>query len=262
MTTRAGAPTSGRYGLSALLVKLFRDERPAGGAWALDEAGPTFRHAAYDAYKGTRLVAAEARAPLVAELAGLPELIAATGLPAFGAAGFEADDVLATLARQVPEPTIVSGDRDVLQLARGACRVLYVARGVEAARLDEAAVKARFGVPPARLPDYVALVGDPSDNLPGVPGVGARTAARLVGRFGGVRELLARLDEVEPPRLRERLRAHADRLPLWLELARLRDDVPLPPGPRWAPLDVDALGRLFVALEFESLLPRLEALRR
>src|SRR5262249_31002809 len=159
------------------------------------------------------------------------------GLPILSSPGFEADDVLATLARELAAageaPMLVSGDRDVLQLARGGVTVLYAARGVKDTCYDAAAVEKRFGVPAERLPDYAALVGDPSDSLPGVRGVGAQTAAQLVRAFGGVAGLVARLDEVEPPRLREALRAHAAELPLWRDLAQLRDDVPLRDGPRF-----------------------------
>lgn len=261
MSTRTGIPTSGLYGLSALLLKLFREERPEGGAFALDAPSPTFRHDAYPAYKRGRAGVPD---PLLMQLRLLPALIEASGLPAFSVEGFEADDVLATLARTLAEhgekPLVVSGDRDVLQLAHAPTQVLYVARGVEAARFDEAAVMRRFGVPPERLPDWLALVGDPSDNLPGVPGIGPRTAARLLSQFGGMEGILARLDEVEPPRIREALRAHVDHLPLWRTLATLRKDVPLPSGPRHRPLDRVRLRAFLEDLEFESLLPRLDAL--
>jgi DNA polymerase-1 len=118
-------------------------------------------------------------------------------------------------------------------------------------------------VAPAELPDWKALAGDVTDEIPGVPGVGKQRASSLVRRFGGVGGLLGHLDEVEPEALRESLQAHAGELSLWRDLARVRDDVPLPAGPRFAPLDAPARARvreLFEALEFRSLLPRLEAL--
>jgi DNA polymerase-1 len=264
MSTRGGVPTSALYGLSSLLLKLFREHRPLGAAFALDPPSPTFRHALYPDYKAGRR-ALEAPIGLIEEIELLPALIDAAGLPAFYAEGFEADDVLATLAaelgRQGERPLVVSGDRDCLQLARGRTRVLYVARGVAATEYSDAAVQARFGVPPDLLPDYQALVGDASDNLPGVPGIGPRTAARLLARFGHLPGLIAQLDEVEPPRVREALRAASDKLLFFRSLARLRTDVPLAAGPRHAPLDVDRLRPLFEALEFSSLLPRLSALR-
>ncbi|UQA61281.1 5'-3' exonuclease [Polyangium aurulentum] len=263
METSSGVQTSGVYGLSLVLLKLFREQRPKGGAFALDLPEPTFRHELYAAYK-------EGRGEI--ELEGAAEqielfatFIEASGLASLFATGFEADDVLATLSRELSRagerPLVVSGDRDCLQLARDPARVLYVARGVQAVSYDEAAVEARFGVPPSLLPDYAALVGDPSDNLPGVPGIGPRTAAKLIGKFGHLPAILAQVDEVEPPRVREKIRANMDRLLFFRHLASLRTDVPLPPGPRWRALDIDGLRRLFEQLEFVSLLPRLEALR-
>lgn len=261
MSTREGLPTSAIYGFSALLLKLFREQRPAGAAFALDLPEPTFRHRVYSAYKAGRGAAPDEADE---QLLLLPALIEASGLPGFAAPGYEADDVLATLAAELAgageRPLVVSGDRDCLQLARGPARVLYVARGVDAACYDERAVRERFGVPPELLPDHAALVGDPSDNLPGVPGIGPRTAARLLERFGGLPALLERIEELDG-RDRERLRGYEDRLLFWRELARLREDVPLSAGPRYGRLDFVGLEVLFRELELASLLPRLAALR-
>ncbi len=264
MQTSKGVQTAGIYGLSLVLLKLFREQRPKGGTFALDLPEPTFRHELYDAYKEGRGDGSEIEGT-AEQIELFASFIEATGMTALYAGGFEADDILATLScelgRAGERPVVVSGDRDCLQLARGAARVLYVARGVQAVSYDEAAVEARFGVPPALLPDYAALVGDPSDNLPGVPGIGPRTAAKLIGEFGHLPAILAQVDEVKPPRVREAIRAHMDKLLFFRHLACLRTDVPLPSGPRWGALDIDGLGRMFEELEFVSLLPRLEALR-
>ncbi len=262
LTTKAGEPTSALYGLSALLIKLLREHRPRGGVFAIDLPRPTFRHVAYAPYKKTRVSQPSA---LHRQVERLAELIEAFGFPSFSSEGFEADDVLATLARELiaagESPMLVSGDRDALQLARGGTTVLYAARGVKDTKYDEAAVRKRFGVPPERLPDYAALVGDPSDNLPGVKGVGAQTAAHLVTAFGDLAGVLANLDRVEPARLRASLAAHADELLLWRDLSRLRDDVPLPGGARFGEVTQAArarVQRLFEELEFFSLVARLE----
>jgi DNA polymerase I len=158
----------------------------------------------------------------------------------------------------------VSGDRDLLQLVTEEVQVWFVGgRGQTPTLYDLAKVRERFGLAPPALPSYVALVGDASDNLPGVPGVGPRTASRLIGEYGDVGALLAGLDGVKPEKLREALRASAEQLRLNEELARLRGDVPLPDGPRAASLDAEALGRLralFEELEFKSLLPRVYGL--
>jgi DNA polymerase-1 len=265
MNTTRGEPTSALYGTSVLLLKLLREETPRGLAFALDAPVKTFRRERYEAYKAGRVRAAP---PLVQQLARFSEIIAAFGVPAFVAPGFEGDDVLCTLARELAAPgddvLIVSGDRDLLQLVTERCSVLFVgARGQKHVRFDPARVIERFGVTPEQLPSLTALIGDGSDNLPGVPGVGARTGAKLVARFGSAAALLEHLDEVTPDRLRESLRERRAQILETADLARLRDDVPLPEGPRAGPLTPEAIARvraLFTELEFTSLLARLDAL--
>jgi DNA polymerase-1 len=265
MSTTRGEPTGALYGFSALLLKLLREERPRGAAVALDGPAATFRHAAFPGYKASR---PRAPTPLGRQIARLPSLLEAFGFPAFAAPGFEADDVLATLARELAAageaPLVVTGDLDALQCAVGPARVHVVGRGATAGRTyDEAAVWARFGVAPAELPDWKALAGDVTDEIPGLPGVGGKRAAALVRRFGSVAGLLARQGDVTPPPLRELLAAHTAELALWRELARLRDDVPLAAGPRYAALDGAARARVrqaFEELEFKSLVPRLDTL--
>jgi DNA polymerase-1 len=265
MATTRGEPTGALYGFSALLLKLLRERRPKGISAALDAPAATFRHLAFAGYKASR---PRAPTPLGLQLRRLPALLDAFGAPSFTAPGFEADDVLATLARELAgageAPLVVTGDLDALQSAGGRTRVYVVGRGATAGRLyDEAAIWARFGVAPAELPDWKALAGDVTDEIPGVPGVGSQRAAQLVRRFGGVAGLIARTTEIEPTAVREAIAARAGELPLWRDLARLRDDVPLAAGPRFGPFDAAARARaraLFEELEFRSLLPRLDAL--
>jgi DNA polymerase-1 len=265
MTTSRGVPTSARYGFAALVLKLLREHRPRGVSFAVDAPARTFRTERYADYKAGR-----ARAPseLVQELERLPELLEAFGFPRFCVPGFEADDLLATLAARLAargeRPVVVSGDRDLLQLADANTRVLFIGRrGEDAVLYDAAAVEGRFGVPPALLPTYVALVGDPSDNLVGVQGIGPRTAKTLVLEHRSVAALLANLDRVTAPKLRESLTTSAERLTLNEELARLRSDVPLTDTALVAPFTTACLPRLqalFEELEFKSLLVRLERL--
>src|SRR5262249_33246560 len=153
-------------------------------------------------------------------------------VPVLYAPGYEADDVLATMARRSRErdeaAIVVSGDRDLLQTAHGSVRVLFAgARGKKPTWYGEAEVLERFGVLPRPLPSDVALVGDVSDNLPKVPGIGERTATRLVREIGDMKNLLARLPEVNPPKLREELARHTEQILFTEELARLDDQVPL-----------------------------------
>jgi DNA polymerase-1 len=200
-------------------------------------------------------------------VARVGEILEGFGFPSFAVAGYEADDVLATLARELraagEAPLVVTGDLDLLQCAVGPARVHVVGRGTQGRTYDQAAVWARYGVSPAELPDWKALAGDVTDEIPGVPGVGAKTASGLVRRFGSVGALLARVEEIEPASLRGALAALAEELPAWRDLTRLHDDAPLPAGPRWAGLSPEARQRtreVFEALEFRSLLPRLNAL--
>jgi DNA polymerase-1 len=266
MFTRGGEPTSALYGLSSLLLKLLREQRGAALAFALDAPEATFRHDSFDEYKAGR---PPTPSLLAVQFDRLGELLSAFGVPVFRSPGFEADDLLATLAKEARERAtpalVVSGDRDLLQLARGSVKVNFVGRrGKDAQTYDEAAVLARFGVSPEVLPAYVGLVGDPSDNLPGVPGVGALTAAKLLAGKQSCRELLSALDSVKNTRLRETLHTHAEQILHTEELARLRDDAPLGQGnARWETPPASAwpkLARLFEELEFKSLQSRLAAL--
>jgi DNA polymerase-1 len=266
MSTRAGEPTAALYGFSSLLLKLLREQRGAALAFALDAPEATFRHDAFDAYKAGR---PPTPSTLAAQFDRLQQLLGALAVPVFRCPGFEADDVLATLARLAraeDEPAlVVSGDRDMLQLAHGSVRVHFVGRrGKDALIYDEAAVIARFGVAPTSLPSYVALVGDNSDNLPSVPGVGAATAGKLLAGKANCTELFADLAAIKSARTRETLLTHRDQILRTESLARLRDDAPLPEvGPHWAAPSAEALGALaavFEELEFKSLLKRLQPL--
>lgn len=263
MNTSAGQPTNALYGFSVLVLKLLREERPVAVALARDLPGKTFRHEQYDDYKAGRPRLAPA---LVTQLEHFDELSQAFGFPSVGAPGFEADDVLATLATRHAASgervVIVSGDRDLLQLVDDNTEVLFVGqRGKAPVRYDRTAVQARFGVSPEQLPSYVALVGDGSDNIPKVKGIGPAKARALISRFGTIADLIEGLNTVEP-RLRTLLSSHEDQLRQSEWLARLRRDVPLPdiePAP-FTHAARERARELFEAWEFKSLLPRLAAL--
>jgi len=267
MSTQAGEPTAALYGFSSLLLKLLREQPGAALAFALDAPARTFRREQFDGYKAGRAPTPDA---LSVQLRRLPALLEALDVPVIVAPGFEADDVLATLARRSRElgagPTlIVSGDRDLLQLARDEVRVHFIGRrGEKAVTYDEAGVVVRFGVPPQRLPSYVALIGDVSDNLPGVPGIGPSTARRLLTGFVSAKELLSNLERIGSERTRELLARHETQILQTEKLATLCDEVALPvTGACWRIVSRAALGRLrseFEALEFKSLIPRVERL--
>jgi DNA polymerase I len=265
MNTSSGEPTSALYGFSAALLKELREHRPAGLAFAVDAPQKTFRHVRYAAYKAGRDAVPDA---LQSQFARLRELLAAFEVPVFCVPGVEADDLLATLAQALRDRStpalVMSGDRDLLQVARGSTRVLFLgARGQKPTLYDAERVQQRFMVAPEQLPTFVALVGDVSDNLPGMPGVGPRTASDWVRQFTSISQLLAHVDEVRPARLREQLSRHGEQLLLNEELAALRTNVPLAEGPLVLGVSSQALARvraLFGELEFKSLLPRLACL--
>jgi DNA polymerase-1 len=265
LSNARGEPTSALYGFCGLVLKVLREQRPRRLSFAVDAPARTFRAERYPAYKAGR---PSTPSDLSRQLARLPELLEAFGAPVFGAPGFEADDVLATLAERMSaeqeRALLVSGDRDLFQLVRATTQVLFVGRrGEPPVLIDENAIAVRYGLLPSELPSYMALVGDGSDNLIGVPGIGPRTATKLIRAHGSVSGLLDALESLSPPKLRETLVEHAERARLNEELARLRTDVPLGNGPWSAPLTEESrekLRRLFAELEFKSLLPRLEAL--
>lgn len=265
MNTQAGMPTAALYGTSALLLKLLREERPRAMAFALDAPVATFRHEQLDSYKATRQPLPEALRP---QLSRLPELLAAFGVPSHRAPGFEADDVLATLARKLASADhpvrVVTGDRDLFQLARDGVDVLFIGRrGEKPIVYDAAAIERRFGVRPDRLPFLIALVGDKSDNLPGVPGIGPRSAAKLVASAEDAADLIARASEIRSSALRNAVVAAADQIRTTERLARLRIDAPLHDGALAGAVSKGAVPKLyalFEQLEFKSLLPRLTTL--
>src|SRR4051794_16937276 len=183
MATASGQVTNAVFGFTSMLINLLRDHRPDGVMVAFDRPEPTFRHEANPAYKAQR----EAAPDILRQQMGLVrEVLNALGITQVELAGWEADDILATVATQAAargdHVMIVTGDRDAYQLVQDPLiQVLYNRRGVsDYALYDEAGIAARTGVTPAQYPIYAALRGDPSDNLPGVPGVGEKTAAKLV----------------------------------------------------------------------------------
>lgn len=265
MNTAGGRPTSALYGFCTALLKELRERRPSALAFAVDAPVLTFRHQAYAGYKAQRERAPDA---LRQQFGPLRELLAAFAVPMFEVPGFEADDVLATLASELRAASlpalVLSGDRDLLQLAHGSVQVLFLgARGQPGRVYDEAAVLERFSVEPRQLPAWAALVGDTSDNLPGTPGVGARTAAKWVQQYGSIPSLLDQLAQLEPARLRTVIAAHAEQLLQNERLATLRIDVPLGTTPHVSPLGqaaIENLRHLFRELEFKSLEARLDTL--
>jgi DNA polymerase-1 len=254
-----GTPTNAVYGFANMLNKLVREEQPDAILIALDARGKNFRHERYPEYKGTRDAQPE---DLSAQLPIFRELVEAWGLPAVEVEGFEADDVIATVVAQRPKGTevvVVSTDKDLMQLVGDGVELVDTMKD---RRYGPEEVEARFGVPPEQVLDLRALVGDSSDNIPGVKGIGEKGAAKLIAEWGDLENLLAHAGEVKAKRAREALEAHADDARLSRDLAMLRDDAPLPldladlPGPH---PDREKLLELYRRLGFTRLVDSLSA---
>src|SRR5919112_4310603 len=264
ITTSSGLPTNALYGFTSMVLKLLDSEEEEVGIGVVWDGGlPAFRMEIFPEYKANRSSMPE---ELRVQLDHLDEILEAMNIPAIRAEGFEADDVLATLSRRIPEDVelkIVTGDQDAMQLVDGKVKVLRTTRGVsETKEYGREEVIEEYGVTPEQIPDYKALVGDPSDNIPGVKGIGPKGAANLLEEFGTVEHLYENLDGVKAKGTRAKLEEGRESAFVSLELARMRFD---------APVDFDAEALRFEGVspkiqdvirryEFRSLAPRLTAL--
>jgi DNA polymerase-1 len=267
LATSAGTVTNAVYGFTSMLIKLLGDEHPDLIAVAFDMGAPTVRLEMDADYKAGR---PETPADFRPQLGLIEEVLDVLRIPVIRMEGHEADDAIGTLAIEASEAgldaVIVTADRDFFQLVRdranghGAVTVLFNRRGIsEIDPMDRGAVAAKYGVTPEQYLDFVALKGDTSDNIPGVPGVGEKTAAKLVNEFGSVEELLAHTDRLKGKQ-KENVEAAADRLGLNKQLARIVTDVPLDvrlDDCAMGAFDMDQVRSLFTSLEFRSLLDRL-----
>jgi DNA polymerase I len=262
MSNSKGQPTHAVRGVSTMLLKLLREEHPEYVAVAWDPPGPTFREAKLPSYKETRPAMPDdlrSQVPLVMRV------FEALRLPLLEVHGFEADDVLGTLAHRLrDEPVdlvLVTADKDMLQLVGPRVRVLSTNARGEPVWLDEAAVTAKWGVTPAQIPDLLALMGDSIDNIPGVPGIGEKTAVKLISQFGSVERLYESLTLV-PGKLRETLAANRQQALLSRELATVSTRVPIEQeleAFRTGEPDWERLRALWTELEFDALLRQLPA---
>jgi DNA polymerase-1 len=262
MATASGQVTNAVFGFTSMLINLLRDHKPDGVAVAFDRPEPTFRHEALATYKAER---AQAPDILRQQMGLVRQLVDTLGITSIECPGYEADDIIATIVEQAgnrgDEVVVVTGDRDTYQLVKDPLiKVLYNRRGVsDYAFYDEAGIKERTGVDPSHYVEYAALRGDPSDNLPGVPGVGEKTAAKLINTYGGLDGIFAHLDE-QTPKLRASLAEHEARARQNAVLMVLHRDAPIDvdlDSLQWGPRDPAEVKRLFDFLEFRSLFDRL-----
>ena len=261
LATSDGTRTNAVYGFTAMLIKMLQEERPDYIACCFDVGAPLRRMEEFADYKSNRDASPD---EFSSQMPLIREVLKVLRIPVFGIEGHEADDVIAYLARSAAEDgvdvRIVTGDRDFFQLIDERIHVLYNRRGIsDIVDMDAAAVEHRYGVSPAKYVDLKALEGDVSDNLPGVPGVGTKTAARLIQRYGSAEEALAHAGE-QTPKLAENLRAHTEQVAINKKISTLQE-VPLD-GTRLEDMrmqtwDLDEVRELFSSLEFRTLLERL-----
>lgn len=262
LTTSEGELTNAVFGFSSMLLKAVELVKPTHVVMALDRPSPTFRHQAYAGYKATR-----PRTPqeLVSQFKRVREVAAALNVPIYEIDGYEADDVLGTLSRQSGETgvetIIVTGDLDALQLVDVRVHVMTPRQGIaETVTYDVQAVNNRYGLEPEQLPDWKALVGDTSDNIPGVKGIGAKTASKLIGQYESLEGVYEHLDELQP-KVRDALAAHRDGAFQSRDLATIVREVPVTldlESASFADVDRSRLMTLFRDLEFQSLIPRVQ----
>ena len=262
-STTTGQPTNAVYGFTAMLINVLRDEKPTHVAVSFDVSKKNFRHDAYADYKAGR---AETPTDFKGQVSLVREVLDALRIPVVCAEGFEADDVLATLATQAAsdgmDVLIVTGDRDAFQLVDERITVLYNSRGVsDMRRMTPEAVQEKYGLTPVQYPEFAALRGDPSDNLPGIPGLGEKTATKLIQQYGDVASLIDHVDEVKG-KVGDNLRAGIASVLRNRQLTELVRDVPLDVHPselRLGQWDRDEVHKVFDALQFRVLRERLYA---
>ena len=260
-STTTGQPTNAVYGFTSMLINILRDEQPTHVAVAFDVGRKTFRSEAYPEYKATR---SETPTDFRGQVSLIKEVLEALAIPTIEAEGYEADDVIATLAVQAEgedmDVLIVTGDRDALQLVDDKVTVLMTRRGIsEMSRFTPAAVQEKYELTPAQYPDFAAVRGDPSDNLPSIPGVGEKTAAKWIREFGSLDALVDRVDEVKG-KAGDALRDNLSNVVRNRQLTELRRDVPLTVGPHDLHLgqwDREEVHKLFDTLQFRVLRDRL-----
>lgn len=262
--TAAGRHTNAVYGFTTMLLKLLAERKPGAVAVAFDKGKETFRNELYEAYKMHR---PSMPSELAEQLPLIQEILDAFGIKTIAQAGFEGDDIIGTIAAKAVadgcDAVIVTGDRDVLQLIGPHTKVMLTKKGItDMDEMDSQAVKEKYGIEPEMVIDLKGLTGDKSDNIPGVPGIGEKTAVKLLSEFGTVENILERLDAVAGDKLRENLRKHAELARLSKKLATIICDMPI--AFQWDDFlvrpDYDKVHEAFTKFQFRRLLANLPEL--
>lgn len=254
LTAPDGSVVNAVYGFVSILIKIFNDLKPTHMAVAFDRPEPTFRKSLYKDYQGKR---PEMDTDLVTQIPKVQGLVRAFGIPIYDKAGFEADDVIGTLCRKISgEIIIVTGDKDILQLVddKKGVKVFMPTKGLSEGKLyGEAEVIERLGVSPKQIPEFKALMGDSSDNYPGVPGIGPKTAVKLITRYGSIEKLY------KSGKLDDKLRLGEESARISKDLATIRTDVPVDIGElrKIVALDTPEARAKLEEFHFPSLIKRL-----
>lgn len=263
LTNSAGLYTNAAYGFAMMLMKVLEEEKPTHMLVAFDAGNTTFRHKEYKEYKGTR---EKTPGELAGQLSLIKELLDAFQIRYYETPSYEADDIIGTLAKlaeaQELETLVVSGDKDLFQLVSDQVHVIMTRKGVtDTDRYDPAKLKERYGLTPKQIIDLKGLMGDPSDNIPGIPGVGEKTAIKLLTQYPTVEEVIAHVDEISGKKLQEKVREYQDQALLSKRLATVYCDVPLEfdlDEIEIPALDADKIIELFRKLDFKTLTDRVQ----
>ena len=266
LSTKAGEPTNAVYGFCAILLKAIKDIKPTHIALTFDLAGPTFRHDQYKEYKATRVKAAD---ELYAQIPRCKEVVADLGIPIYEQPGFEADDMLGTLAEHIKhsnndhkhfEAIIVTGDLDTLQLVDAHTKVYTLRKGLTDTTIyDPAAVFERYGIKPEQMVDFKAIKGDPSDNIPGVSGIGEKGALDLIKEYGSLENIYKNIDKLKE-KTRKLFVEQKEQIKMSYDLSKIIRDVKIDfniPAYEFSKINYEKIVELFQKLEFKSLIPKL-----
>lgn len=264
LTTKEGVLINAVYGFTSMLLRAVADLKPEYLIVTFDRPKPTFRKKIYADYQAKRPKMDEG---LVSQIENVHKVVMELGIPIFEKDGFEADDIIGTLALQArsfelkPETIIVTGDRDLLQLVDRNIKVYMPVKGISESKLfGEKEVEEKYGIKPSQIVDYKAIVGDQSDNYPGVPGIGPKTAAELITRFGTLEQLYENIESIESDSLKKKLIENSESAKLCKQLAKILSDAPVKldlEKSRLKKFDRPEVYYLFEELGFKSLIPRL-----
>jgi DNA polymerase-1 len=255
LTNSKGFPTNAIYGFTNMLLKILRDKRPDAIAISFDSPVPTERHKLFEQYKAQR---PETPNDLILQIPHIKRIVKAFNITTFEVPGFEADDVICTIAKRALSSNInvfiVSGDKDMMQILQKGIKIYDPMKDTI---IDEKDVLERFGVPPERLPEVMAIVGDTIDNIPGVKGIGEKTAKEIISRFSSLDELINNPQKIENERIRKMIIENIENIKVSRTLATIKSDIPIEidfQEMRFREPDWKELTKIFAEFEFKSLI--------